>query len=50
MNTSDKFLLHTIDAATLGGSRKAAPSSALFGFLAYIGALIVLALWLDRIF
>ena len=51
MNTSDKFLLHTIDAATLKGSRNR--SSGLGGAIAVLAITLVacgVLLWADRAF
>jgi len=52
MNTSDKYLLHTIDAATLKGSRNRHSGHWLgtFAILAFVGAVIVVLLWADRAF
>jgi hypothetical protein len=48
MNTSDKYLLHTIDAATLKGSRNRSSGlgGTVFVLLLTIG-LCVLTLWAD---
>jgi hypothetical protein len=48
---ANRLLAHSIDAATLSGSRgKGASWSGTLAFLAFMGVVIALLLWADRAF